>query len=97
MRFLILVCLIGASIGCPITEATDAKKEPEIKPLPPIEVKALGPVLATIDPATLEVTYKKGADPKVFADEMVKAWAAATANLNQCQTQLKVFQDKKEK
>lgn len=65
-------------------------------PSPPIEVKASPEVLATIDPVTLKVTYKKGASVKAFADEVVKAWAQSQNQLNQCYGQLRAASAKRD-
>ena len=64
----------------------EKKAEEKPKPPPPIvineEVKP--PQIATIDPATLKVTYSKGADPRKVVDWMAKRWAETAAQLNQC-------------
>lgn len=101
---LFLLSLVVLS-ACSTIQADDKKPEQpkaaveQAKPAPPppIEVRAQAPKMAEIDPTTLKVTYMKGADPKAFAQEMVKAWAQAQGALGQCQQQLQAATAPKEK
>lgn len=100
MRNLIITLTLLAILGAcasqpvapaPVLPAKPVAEKPAEKPVPPQPiVVAATPkpaTLAKIDPTTLKVTYEKGADPKAFADEMVKSWAHAIGQLQQCQAQ----------
>lgn len=89
MRYLDLV-IVGAVALCfgATIWATDEKPAAKPPEPAPIEIRSQSPVLAKIDPKTLKVTYQKGADPKLVADELVKAWAQAQGALNTCLQQL---------
>lgn len=90
-----------AAIAFALNSVADDKKAPEAPPKPaPIEVRAapaVPPVVATIDPATLKVTYKNPkslADAHGFAEQVVRNWAEATARLQQTAAELEALKKK---
>jgi len=80
MKYLLLALLFVS----PTTWADDKKEAKPAEPPKPITVSGAPQPLADIDPATLKITYRKGADPKAFAETMVKAWAESNNKLGEC-------------
>lgn len=93
MRSVLTIFALLSFTAMGATPATEAVQKVEVTKAPPlIDVRPDSPVAAHIDPATLKITYEKGADPKAVAEQIMKLWAQAQADLGnklqQCQAQL---------
>lgn len=86
MKYLLLLALLFVSPTMWADDKTEAKpaEAKPAEPPKPITVSGAPQPLADIDPATLKITYRKGADPKAFAETMVKAWAESNIKLGEC-------------
>lgn len=91
MKYLIPLLIL---MGCAGVQADEKKPTAPVKPPEPISINGTPAKLAEIDPVTLKVTYSKGADPKAVVAEMVKAWAQAQGQLQQCVQQLQAKEKK---
>lgn len=98
LKLLVLVTMFSVVIACAGTaqkiEKNDQPAETK-KTRPPITISEEPKPIAEIDPDTLKVTLKKGANPKVVIDQLVRAWSGAVQNLQACQQQAHKLEEKK--